>query len=642
MPLAVYVRLVSVAGAAAVAYSLVGLLHAPHPIEWMVFAVLAILAGAFTLNIASIEASISIADTFFISSALLFGPAPATIAVAVDSLLQSSRKRYDWSRIAFNTAAPALSLWVAAQAFFLVSGTGPLSVTDAPLGRLTAPLLGLAAVYFILNSGLIAVAVALHNRQSAFQIWREHFLWLGLGYFAAASVAMCVILIIRQVGLGAVAMVLPVLAVFHHTLRSSFGRVDDARRHVSEIDRLYKSTVETLAMAIDAKDAVTHSHVRRVQAYARALAHALGVADQPTLKAIEAAALLHDTGKLAVPERILNKPGGLTPAEFEEMKRHVDVGADILSLVDFPYPVVPIVRCHHENWDGTGYPRGVAGESIPIGARILSVVDCFDALTSDRPYRRALTDAAALDILRERRGRMYDPLVVDTFIAIYRDVPIDDSDTPERQEVMQQINRSSEREMPPAVVSPSPADAARTSAAAGDDVLAFVSLSRLASGTISVGDVLALTTNLVCNIVPEASGAWFLLNEAGDKVEASSAFGPFAASVNGLTIRVGDRLTGWVASNRQVIVNSDAALDLCGREPNLQSCLSAPLLSGETLVGVLSFYAEKREGFTADQGRLVEMIAPHIAQALQTARERERAEPRPAAQARDLKLVASR
>ena len=106
------------------------------------------------------------------------------------------------------------------------------------------------------------------------------------------------------------------------------------------------------------------------------------------MKGIEAAALLHDTGKLAVPEHILNKPGKLTAAEFEKMKRHVDVGADILSLVEFPYPVVPIVQCHHENWDGSGYPRGVAGEDIPIGARILSVVDCFDALTSDRPYRR--------------------------------------------------------------------------------------------------------------------------------------------------------------------------------------------------------------------------------------------------------------
>jgi len=156
------------------------------------------------------------------------------------------------------------------------------------------------------------------------------------------------------------------LAVFYLTFQSSFGRVEDAKRHLGDLDRLYLSTVETLAMAIDAKDDVTHNHVRRVQAYAIGLARALGVTDDLTIKAIEAAALLHDTGKLAVPEHILNKPGKLTESEFEQMKLHVDVGADILSLVEFPYPVVPIVRCHHENWDGSGYPRGLSGQDSRI------------------------------------------------------------------------------------------------------------------------------------------------------------------------------------------------------------------------------------------------------------------------------------
>ena len=145
----------------------------------------------------------------------------------------------------------------------------------------------------------------------------------------------------------------------------------------------------------------------------------LGITDALTLQAIEAAALLHDTGKIAVPEHILNKPGKLTPAEFEKMKLHAPIGAEILSAIEFPYPVVPIVRHHHENWDGTGYPDRIAGEAIPIGARILSVVDCFDALTSDRPYRRRMSNADALAILIERRGTMYDPAIVDTFVRVY-------------------------------------------------------------------------------------------------------------------------------------------------------------------------------------------------------------------------------
>src|SRR5262249_44562613 len=148
------------------------------------------------------------------------------------------------------------------------------------------------------------------------------------------------------------------------------------------------------------------------------LAREIGVRDEALLKAIEAAALLHDMGKLAVPEYILNKPGKLTEAEFDKMKLHASVGADILSAIDFPYPVVPIVRHHHENWDGTGYPSGLKGTDIPIGARILSVVDCFDALTSDRPYRRRMSDNEALAILHDRRGQMYDPMIVDAFSQV--------------------------------------------------------------------------------------------------------------------------------------------------------------------------------------------------------------------------------
>ena len=178
--------------------------------------------------------------------------------------------------------------------------------------------------------------------------------------------AFCVVLLSQLFSLVAVVVVAPLLAVFYLTFQSSFGRVEDAKRHLGDLDRLYLSTVETLAMAIDAKDDVTHNHVRRVQAYAIGLARALGVTDDLTIKAIEAAALLHDTRKLAVPEHILNKPGKLTESEFEQMKLHVDVGADILSLVEFPYPVVPIVRCHHENWDGSGYPRGLSGQDSRI------------------------------------------------------------------------------------------------------------------------------------------------------------------------------------------------------------------------------------------------------------------------------------
>jgi putative nucleotidyltransferase with HDIG domain len=370
-------------------------------------------------------------------------------------------------------------------------------------------------------------------------------------------------------------------------------------------------------MAIDAKDDVTHSHVRRVQAYATGLARELGIADELTLKAIEAAALLHDTGKLAVPEHILNKPGKLTAAEFEKMKLHVDVGADILSLVNFPFPVEPIVRCHHENWDGSGYPRGVSGEAIPIGARILSVVDCFDALTSDRPYRARMTDEAALDILRERSGRMYDPRVVDTFIRVYRNIPISVAETMEQRDVMQRIAQS-RNDVDAADPPPDLGDSAPSS------LLAFVSLSRVVAGEAGLEDVLALSSKLIADVIPGASGAWYLTEDGTDRLAAVETFGPAASALRGLTMDVGDRLTGWVAASRQPIVNSDAALDLgprahAGNTPR-RAGMSIPITAGSSLVAVLSLYSDVPDAFTGDQRRLVQMVAPHLGGAIRAAR----------------------
>ena len=165
-----------------------------------------------------------------------------------------------------------------------------------------------------------------------------------------------------------------------------------------------------------AYDSTTRLHLERVRRYAITLARAICVADKSLLEAIDEAALFHDIGKLAIPEHILNKPGPLTQTEFDEMKQHVELGAAMLSVLSLRSTVVPIVRSHHENWDGSGYLCGLKGKAIPLGARILSVVDCFDALTSDRPYRSKLPAEEALVIVRERAGTMYDPVVVDTFV----------------------------------------------------------------------------------------------------------------------------------------------------------------------------------------------------------------------------------
>src|SRR6266511_5182823 len=194
-----------------------------------------------------------------------------------------------------------------------------------------------------------------------------------------------------------------------------WSRLNAKTRETAELSRIHFATAEALATAIDAKDQTTHCHVRRVQIYAAGLGEVLGLS-LPEIAALKAGALLHDIGKLAVPAHIINKPGRLTPVEFEKMKVHTTVGAQILSRVDFPYPVTPIVRHHHEQWDGMGYPDGLKGQQIPITARIISVVDCFDSVREDRPFRRGMTRDESIALLLRGSGTHFDPRIVELFI----------------------------------------------------------------------------------------------------------------------------------------------------------------------------------------------------------------------------------
>ena len=299
-----------------------------------------------------------------------------------------------------------------------VSGLSAGERISAPIAQLIVPVFAGASTYLLLNSGLIAVVVTIETRSRIAMVWRKHVGWLALDCYGGTSLALLVVTSARDLGLAGLLASLPLMLALYAAYRSSFRRAEDTVQHLQRLNQLHLATVEGLAMAIDAKDQVTHGHVKRVRERALQLACAMGVRDEPLLKALEAGAVLHDVGKLAVPDHILNKPGPLTPGEYEQLKRHTVVGADILSAVDFPYPVVPIVRHHHENWDGAGYPDRIGGEAIPLGARILAVIDCYDALTSDRPYRRAMTHEQALAILQARRGTMYDPAVVDAFAAL--------------------------------------------------------------------------------------------------------------------------------------------------------------------------------------------------------------------------------
>jgi diguanylate cyclase (GGDEF)-like protein/putative nucleotidyltransferase with HDIG domain len=621
-----YVGAVVLCGAMIIARSVVTLYTDPIGTQWFVLAALTLLTGSFTVKIPSTNASLSVSETFVFASVLLFGAAAGAITVLLECLIilfWMKPQGKPFHRILFNLAAPAVAIWVSGTIFFFVSEIQPRSQTATPLETLFIPLLVFTALYFLLNSSLVAIALGFETGQSALQIWWTNFTWLSVNYFSGASVAALIVAYTRDLDVSTLIIIVPLLVVSYLTFRTAMGRVEDSNNHLTELNRLYLSTIETLAMAIDAKDQITHGHIRRVQTYAVGLATRVGVADNRLIKAIEAAALLHDMGKLAVPEYILNKPGKLTPAEFDKMKLHASVGADILSAIDFPYPVVPIVRHHHENWDGTGYPAGLKGTDIPIGARILSVVDCFDALTSDRPYRPRLSDDEALAILIERRATMYDPLIVDTFIKVYKEL----APTPHPSALAVGPPKHALNEITSSIhaSASSPTVKRDDTAASADEMLTLHELARALAGQASIADVGDVLSNHLRRLIPFSASVFFSYEVQSDQLEAKHVMGDVSPLLKGLRIAVGQRLSGWVAANRRTIINSDPVLDLAdfanGRTSPLRSCLSTPLISNGQLVGVLTLYAPAIDAFNEDHRRIIEGVADQIAHTFRCAAE---------------------
>ena len=618
-----YVAAVASLGIVLVGHSIGVLSSHQLGFQWFVLAGLTLLSGSFTIRVPTIPARISVSETFVFAAGMLFGPAAATVLVVLDSLIislwqpKSSRSSL---RVLFNLSAPAVAIWVATHVFFLVAGITPLHQAPKPILSLLFPLLAMAVVYFLLNSWLIAAAVGFEKHTSAILVWRQNFLWLSVNFFSGASMAALLLPYLQdpeQSFFRVAGILLPLLLISYLTYKTALGRVDDANRHLNELNQLYLSTIETLAMAIDAKDQITHGHIRRVQQYAVGLAKHVGITDGAQISAIEAASLLHDMGKLAVPEYILNKPGKLTPAEFDRMKLHASVGADILSAIKFPYPVVPIVRHHHENWDGTGYPDGLKGSAIPIGARILSVVDCFDALTSDRPYRPRLSDAEAVRILLQRRGSMYDPIIVDAFIATHHELA-----KVEAHQEIQHADRFTRN-----LIEESKVPAARpleNIAASSEEMLLLYELARALTHARPDQAIQVVYAHLR-RVTPISACVFYRYNSVTDGLVATLAAGENAESFLGIHIPRGQRLSGWVAANKQTILNSDPVLDLGEMarisKPRLKSCLSTSVVVGESLLGVLTVYSIHEEAFADGHRGIFESVSRQLADTLRSSHE---------------------
>ena len=598
-----YILGVILLGVAVILYSVSDLVKHPVGPQWLILAGLTVASGLAMLR--AMPISFSISDTFNIAAALLFGPSAGAITAALDGLMLSSRiasTTRSIDRVLFNMAAPTVALWIASQVFFALGGNRPL---EGPLSalRLLALLTLFGTLDFSLNSGIVAAAVSFDRRQPILSVWREHLSGVWIAYFGGTFGAMLLMLLARVGTVSTLILIIPLPVILYMTFRHALGRTQDQISHLGTMNKVYIAAIESLAHAVDAKDQVTHDHTRRVQDQTVRLARALAVEDEGEIQAIKAAALLHDVGKLAIPEHILNKPGRLTPAEFEIMKRHAPIGADILSVIGLPYAVAPIVRHHHESWDGTGYPDGLAGDRIPIGARIIAVVDCFDALTSDRPYRPRMDDRDAFRIVRDRRGKMYDPQVVDAFFAMHGD----------------KMGETSAQ--PPMLVNAEPAPVGLPLERADEgredpDLQTFFNLGRAvgeATSPSQLGEV--LWTHLRKHL-PASAFVLYGYDGANDTIVAVYTAGDRASGIDATPIPLGDRLSGWVAATAQTVMNSDARLDLdepAREHSSLRSALAVPITSNGRTVGVLSFYAEAPNAFDDAHRQLVEAAGRAVA-----------------------------
>src|SRR5580698_7846469 len=385
------------------------LLHwkSTDPVKFGCYLTAALVASSFKVTLPGIEGTLSM-NFLFTLIGILEMSLPETLLIGLGRTLG----QFYWKparqpkpvQLVFNLSQVTVCSAAAYGAYQLVSihvlhGPGPLALLVA------------AITNFLCSTAAMSIIIGLTEDKPMAKVCTESYLWLFPYYLVGAAVAGFISFLNQHIGWQGSLLVLPPIYLMYRSYRLYLGKLDAEKQHAQKVSNLHLRTIEALALAIEAKDQTTGEHLQRVRVYAMELARELGLNEDET-EALRAASVLHDIGKLAVPEHIISKPGKLTPEEFEKMKIHPIVGAEILEQVHFPYPVVPIVRAHHEKWDGSGYPNGLIGEAIPIGARILAAVDCLDALASDRQYRKALPLNDAMAKVASEAGISFDPRVV--------------------------------------------------------------------------------------------------------------------------------------------------------------------------------------------------------------------------------------
>jgi len=583
-----------------------------QPLLFLALLVLSSVSAAMkvSLPLTTSGSTMSVSYAVDFASLLMLGPHQTMFVAAGSAFCQcnlNSRERNPIYRTLFSMASLVITVQAAGLAFHLLGGTETATPSLATLAR---PLVGAATLYFLLNTGLVATAIALSTRQPAFATWNNNFLWSAPSYFVGAGTAAVAAWFIGHAGYWLPFTFAPIYLTYR-TYKVYMGRIEDEQRHVRQTSDLHLATIEALARAIDAKDQPTQMHIRRVQVYAAGLARAAGLGDAE-IQGVKTAALLHDIGKLAVPEHILSKPGPLTQEEFQKIRIHPQVGAEIIATVPFPYPVAPIILSHHERWDGKGYPQGLAAEAIPIGARILTIVDYYDAVTTERPYHKALSRESAVGLLRHEAGRALDPSLVPKFVELLPSL-IEELGPEAMGAASIEPDVIGGGSTAVGLVPAAGANAFENIALAHREIYALYEIAQSMGTSLGVSDTMALISSKLSKIVPWSGCALFLYQPESDTLKCRFAAGVDAPRLLNGSVKNGTGLCGWVARNRRTIVNGDphVTFETCVRThvTSLQSAIVCALQFNDTLIGSLALYHVEPNHYTEDHRRLLERIA---------------------------------
>jgi diguanylate cyclase (GGDEF)-like protein/putative nucleotidyltransferase with HDIG domain len=574
---------------------------------WLILFVLTLLTIPFFLFFRSANATLFIGDAFIMAIAMIYGVAPCLAATFSNTLLISifaPRPKVYAHRIVFNTSSTILVAWLYGSAFELIRH-GSDKTPDIILAAAA-----LAVTYFFANSILTSVAISWSIKESIIKFWAKTCIPMALDFSFSATIA-TVMAVLHLHSPYAPLAAAPFVVIVWGYIRLNQVKMTEAEKHLSEQEQLYLRTVESLALAVDAKDQTTYGHIRRVRAYATGLAKLCGIKDSNELKAIETGSLLHDIGKIAIEDYILNKPGRLSKQEFEKIKVHAAAGDEILQQVQFPFPVAKYVRSHHERWDGLGYPDGLKGEDIPLGARILAVADAFDAIRFSRPYKLSMATDEAIDVLRTQAGIVYDPGLVRLFIDHIdelEETAVRESEnapalsfrsffeTGDRHPSDQPSNQSIHRDIP-------------------GELVQLAEFCSTIAGNLDVGDILPAFSSRMERIVSFSTCA-FYLSDGDNGIAAAHVSGKFSELLKGHSIGMGKGISGWVAAYRRPMINTGPALDFQGIDGEFTSftdALVVPIVCEDESLGTISLYAEKPISYGQYDLNILEILASLLA-----------------------------